>query len=453
MKNNIRFFFTRLAVSHQVRVISLVKQLGFVFVGIMVLASCSQTALPTEVVSQEPSLPESVLETMDFATPKSDSATGIATYGSNIYVTGDTGGSLDGDHIGQGSNGFLRRYDMGGLKRWGIQFGGRKNTDPKQVAVDNSGNIYIAGRTDNAFGGFQIGGYDTFLIKYNPQGDILWGKQSGTKRGDDVLDIAINTRNEVYVLSRDDGSHYIIRRYNTLGKLLRTKDLALPSSVQPNAMTINSNNEVIVVTAFDNGTWKKDVKLYKYTRGLAFLSERPAYSSTSDDLPVDIATDSNDHIYITFNKRFFSSSQGGYLLKIHHSTNQELFMKRIGQPAPTSDIKVGKLAINSNDFVYVIGSTLGSLSGFTNSNPGTKDIIVEKYNRSGVRQWATQFGDDNYGSSSEDLASDIAIGDSVYITGYTNGNLLTGSSTSYGNWDAFVARLNIATGEIMGVDQ
>ncbi len=451
MKNNISFLFTRLVVSSQVRFTSLLlKQglLGLVLIGIMLLAACSQTALPTDVVSQEPSLPESVLATMDFATPEGDRASGVATYDSNVYVTGYTRGSLDGDRIGF-QDGFLRRYDTSGLKRWGIQFGGRSTTYASRVAVDSSGNIYVTGNTNNALGGFQIGGSDIFLIKYRPQGEILWGKQFGTKDGDYVVDIAINNRNEVYVLS-EDSTHYTIRRYSSLGKLLRT--IALPNSVYSTpAMTINSDDEVIVVTVFNNGSRKKDVKLYKYTRRLAFLSERFAYSSTSDDYPEDVATDSNNHIYITFQKRSVNLSEGGYLLKMHHSTTKEFFVKRIGSPVPVSDIRVGALAIDSNDFVYVTGNTTNSLPNFTNA--GEEDIIVEKYNSSGARQWFTQFAKDNYGSGSKDIASDVAVSGALYITGYTEGNLLTGSSASYGDSDAYIAKLKISTGEIMGVDQ
>ena len=65
----------------------------------------------------------------------------------------------------------------------------------------------------------------------------------------------------------------------------------------------------------------------------------------------------------------------------------------------------------------------------------------------------TQFASGNYGSANNDYAYDIAVGNAVYVAGATTGNLLTGSSTSYGSADAYVAKLNIATGEILGVDQ
>ncbi len=444
MKNNIRFFFTRLVVAHQVRVMSLVKQLGFVFVGIMVLASCSQTALPTEIVSQESSLPESVLETMDFATPEIDQATGIATYGSNVYVTGHTGGSLDGDHLGY-RDGFLRRYND--LKVWGTQFGGRESDTPSEIAVDNLGNVYVSGETRSPLG-FQVGGTDVLLMKYNPQGELLWGKQFGTKNSDRVSDIAINSRNEVYVLFNVADERPRIKRYSASGRLLQTK-LLPNSAVNAIDMTINSDNEVIVL--YNNGSFI-DLKFYKYSRQLNFLSQRVAKSSLNNEnlYGQEIVTDSSDHIYITFS-RWKAGYKGSYFVKIHHSTNQEFFERGVGYGVH-SDSKVTGIAVDGN-FVYLTGYTTGSIYGSDFINAGKEDIIVEKYNTSGFRQWSTQFSKDNYGSSNHDGALDIAIGDAVYVAGYTNGNLLSGSSASHGDYDAFVARLNIATGEIMGVDQ
>ncbi len=47
----------------------------------------------------------------------------------------------------------------------------------------------------------------------------------------------------------------------------------------------------------------------------------------------------------------------------------------------------------------------------------------------------------------------ISSNDVVYVTGSTWGNLLTGSGTSYGFADAYVAQLNKSNGTIVGVDQ
>ncbi len=437
MKNTIHFLVSLV-----------VKQsfLGLVLVGIMVLASCSQTVLPPDSVSQENSLPGSVLETMDFATPDLDVAYGIAARGSDVYVTGTTRGNLDGDNKGL-SDGFLRRYK--GLKLWGVQFGGRREDQPYRVAVDSVGNVYVAGQTGSSIG-FNLGGiYDAFLMKYNNKGELLWGDQFGSKGVDHLRDIAINSNNEVYVLSLDDESgsrSYVIRRYSAAGKLLRTR--SLPNSLNVKALAIDSANNVIVLTNFRNNTNERDIKLYKYSRGLGLRSTR-VVSLAGDESALNLVIDSNDDIYIATSRE----NLGFYLVKIHYPTNGQLFLQQIGDSLPIDSLYnlVTGLAIDSNDFVYVTGYTNGSLPGFTNA--GKRDIYIIKYDSSGTEQWAIQFASGNYGSADDDYAYDIAVGNAVYVAGTTAGNLLTGSATSYGGVDAYVAKLNIATGEILGVDQ
>jgi hypothetical protein len=48
------------------------------------------------------------------------------------------------------------------------------------VAVDGSGNAYIAGHTQGSLGGPSAGGLDLVLAKYDASGAPLWTRQFGT---------------------------------------------------------------------------------------------------------------------------------------------------------------------------------------------------------------------------------------------------------------------------------
>ena len=88
--------------------------------------------------------------------------------------------------------------------------------------------------------------------------------------------------------------------------------------------------------------------------------------------------------------------------------------------------------------VYISGYTDGSLSG--NSSAGTFDAFVSKYNSTGSLLWTRQLGtpsfDVSYGVSADKLGS-------VYITGYTIGNL---GGPNSGNADAYVSKFSAAGG-------
>jgi hypothetical protein len=81
----------------------------------------------------------------------------------------------------------------------------------------------------------------------------------------------------------------------------------------------------------------------------------------------------------------------------------------------------------------VTGYTWGGLGG--NTNVGSDDLFVVKYDSEGIKQWVQQFG-----SSSYDYAQGIATdtGGNVYVTGSTSGGL--DGNTNAGSNDFFVVK-------------
>lgn len=73
-----------------------------------------------------------------------------------------------------------------------------------------------------------------------------------------------------------------------------------------------------------------------------------------------------------------------------------------------------KIATDNSNNVYVAGAT---------ANGATSDILVVKYNASGVQQWVQQY---NGAGSGEDVATGLCVDNNgnVYITGYTTGTVL-----------------------------
>ncbi len=90
---------------------------------------------------------------------------------------------------------------------------------------------------------------------------------------------------------------------------------------------------------------------------------------------------------------------------------------------------------DSSDNVYVTGWTQGGLDG--NTNAGIRDLIVVKYNSSGVKQWTKQLGTSS-NENGNGITSDSS--DNVYVTGWTDGGL--DGNTNAGNNDLIVVKYN-----------
>jgi hypothetical protein len=88
------------------------------------------------------------------------------------------------------SDAWAMRVSPQGQEVWRQQWGSSA-ADVADVAnavvVDDSGNMYIAGRTSGLLGDVYFGQVDAFLAKYNVAGTLVWLRQFGTKQGEDYI--------------------------------------------------------------------------------------------------------------------------------------------------------------------------------------------------------------------------------------------------------------------------
>ena len=71
----------------------------------------------------------------------------------NIYITGTTGGELDGNTNAGHADLFLVKYDNTGSRQWARQHGTHTTDEAYGVATDASGNVYVAGWTSGGLDG------------------------------------------------------------------------------------------------------------------------------------------------------------------------------------------------------------------------------------------------------------------------------------------------------------
>jgi PKD repeat protein len=142
----------------------------------------------------------------------------------NIYAAGETSsvGARCTDVL-------LLKYDAQGNPLWQKTWGGNSYDYGKGVAVDGSGNVYVTG-TSVSYELVGDGGYHAILLKYDPSGSLLWQKVwRGAGSGDDYgYSVTAGAGGSVYVAGQTSSFgagafDFLLLKYDPDGNLLWQK--------------------------------------------------------------------------------------------------------------------------------------------------------------------------------------------------------------------------------------
>ncbi|MFI5144491.1 MAG: SBBP repeat-containing protein [Ignavibacteria bacterium] len=138
-----------------------------------------------------------------------DGATDLVIDGSGyVYVTGASWNGYNRDIV-------TIKYSFSGVQQWASRYNGYVNFDdvPSSIAIDNSGNVYVAGWSTSIFS------YADFAtIKYNSSGDSLWVRryyENGYSNGA-ITSMAVDNSGNVYVTGYCSGANNLYNNYVTI---------------------------------------------------------------------------------------------------------------------------------------------------------------------------------------------------------------------------------------------
>lgn len=118
------------------------------------------TLLPVPVAAQTLSWSKQL------GTYKYDSSNGVATDSDgNVYISGDTTSALAGANQGY-YDAWVAKYDSGGTLVWKRQLGTSFYDRSYGLATDSKGNVYISGDTEGSLAGTIQGYSDAWVVKY-----------------------------------------------------------------------------------------------------------------------------------------------------------------------------------------------------------------------------------------------------------------------------------------------
>src|SRR3989344_1115721 len=143
-----------------------------------------------------------------------DNAFSLAIKGSNIYVVGQTNGSIDFQSRQGEYDAFISQYDLSGNRIWSRQFGSSNFDSAKAVAIDSNGNAYVAGEIGGVLDDqTNAGGTDAFVVKYDSAGNRIWTKLYGVAGSDTANGVAVDVASNVYITGKTVGGNVFLAKY------------------------------------------------------------------------------------------------------------------------------------------------------------------------------------------------------------------------------------------------
>lgn len=269
----------------------------------------------------------------------------------------------------------------------------------KTVAVDASGNIYVAGQA----GGTNAASY-AFLVKYTSAGIVSWQRSVNTSStaGDVILSCKVDSSGNVYVLG-----NLFVAKYNSSGVQQWQSvcyHATLPSYFVD--MTIDSSGNAYCILTY--GSNPNGSSIVKYDTNGNVVSS----IGISGDVPYSIDIDSTGNVYTLSDSYWVANGVSTHAVTVSKYNNSLAYQWCYY----FGSIGAGKLVVSSTDLIYVVST-----------NPGvSNNSTIYCLNSAGLIQWTKQLSATLSGTTTPIIQNGI----SVDTTGNMYGIGLVGATTS-----------------------
>ena len=363
----------------------------------------------------------------------------------NIYLAGSTnsssgiaspgvmgaGGAFQPSLSGS-TDAFLLKLDAAGNRLWSTYYGGNGDDVANSVSCDAAGNVCIGGITQSfsgiaSNGAYQtahgLAGLDAFLVKFDKDGNRLWGTYFGGPGHD-----------WGYGVSND-----------ALGNIYLTGVTASITGIAFNGsqMTSGGGGADAFLVKFD-ASGARQWATYYGGSGYDFGNNK-------------VATDAQNNVYlfggtssangIAFNgfQMTFGGVTDGFLAKFNASGTR-LWATYFGGPATEEAFSI---AISNFGGIFINGDTYSSTGiasgGFQNSLIGSENQFIANFNSDGNRICSTYYGSvhEEDGSIATDNTGHVFL----LANTYSNGGLASGGfqNSFAGARDAFLVKFSTCT--------
>lgn len=263
------------------------------------------------------------------------------------------------------------RYTALGIYSWHAIYDGthnevayHANDSPSALAMDDSGNVYVTGKSTGL-----STGWDIATVKYNSAGQMVWWAQYRGEGSDDAASaIAVDRHGNIYLAGKSvrfgQPEEHLLLKYDRAGKLkwLQRRTAVRDFKDESLALALDQTpgGEALYLASTGDGAsgapLDYDYLIVKYdTAGFEQWTARYDGPAHSSDDATALTLDANGNVYVTGNSRGEDGSWDFATVKYDgHGTEQ--WVARYQGPLASDDLAIG-VAVDSDDRVYVAGSS------------------------------------------------------------------------------------------------
>jgi hypothetical protein len=330
----------------------------------------------------------------------------------NTYITGFTSATTniasEGYQITYGGgnyDSFLAKFDADGQRLWCTYFGGSQSDFGNGVAIDENGNLLLIGTTSSqsniAIGGANTtyggGAYDAFIAKFTTLGELVWSTYVGGNNEDEGISVTFS----------EDGG---------VTALLNTKSTNIITTGEFQGMYGGGISDMFIASFDSEGAAVWNTYIGNTGEEIA---GNISYSKEGF-LLVSGATSSSAGIALGGAQTTYGGGEHDGLIMMFEDSGSIVWSSYIGA---SGDDLAHSASFNNFHKIYVSGST-ASTSGMATigsdqsmNGGGAFDGFLAQFDLDGQKNWATYIGgegqDKGYGLAVDELSN-------VYIGGITS---------------------------------
>jgi len=333
------------------------------------------------------------------------------------------------------------------------------------ITVDQSGYIYITGHSSATWGtpiNAHSGIYDTFIAKLGTNGNLIWNTFLPT----DVRDIILDNSGNIYIAGYSiswgtpinphsgSGGDICVAKLNNSGNLQWNTFFGSTGSESVSSNSLSCDGSSIYICGASDNTWGTPINPHSNGTRDAFVVKMGSngslqwntfFGSSLIDAGIGSSIDNNGNVYcIGYSQatwgtplNSFSVTTDAWVVKLNSSGLLQ-WSTFVGGSGFDSGYGI---EVAESDNIYIVGRSGATWGTPVNAYSGGQDFFVAKLSSSGTIQWSTFLGyngDDNQPQIKLDSEENIFIGGTSLGTWgtpiYTHGGI--------GYPDKVVAKLN-----------
>ncbi len=388
-----------------------------------------------------------------------DDITGICSDAqNNIYITGTTtsttnisgnnvGGNIHQSNMNGTRDAFMAKFNAQGQRLWATYYGGEGQDEGNTIAIDQNGFVYMGGTTTSsmlvASFGFQptlSGIRDGFVVKFNGNGQRIWGSYLGGSGSEYVLGITVDNEGRVLVLGETTSSDYpvfgggdnvyggqgdvFVTCINGMASLYWSTFYGGENIETAGGIGYDQVNDRIYITGgtasvtgiansgqqLSYGGGLKDGFIASFTE-LGEIAWGTYVGGSGTDIVEQCSSDIYGNIYLVGTTSSTSFATAGAFQTTFSGGVSDAFMARYNSTGvmawrsyfggPGTDVGASMVA-DAVGNIYFGGQTNSAglgINGFQMNVQGGTDLFLTKFTVEGAPQWSTYFG----GAGNEEL--------------------------------------------------